>query len=130
MIGEFRAFLLKTNALALAVGVILGAAMGNMVNALVNDVIMPPIGLLLGGVDFSQLKIVLQSAGADHQEVAISYGSFLNTVISFVVIALVVFLIARQLMKEPPAPEVKTCKYCKQANEHDASRCRFCTSEI
>ena len=130
MIGEFRAFLLKTNALALAVGVILGVALGNVVNSLVDDVIMPPVGLLLGRVDFSQLKIVLQSASGDTPEVAIRYGSFVNVLISFIVISIVVFLITRLLIKEPPAPEVKICKYCKQANEPDASRCKYCASEI
>jgi large conductance mechanosensitive channel len=132
MLAEFRAFLLKTNALALAVGVIIGLAAGAVVTSLVNDVIMPPIGMLLGGVDFSELKIVLQpAAGGDPTtEVAIRWGAFLNTLINFVIVALVVFLVARSLVKEPPAEEVKTCPFCKEANAVDASKCRACTSAI
>jgi large conductance mechanosensitive channel len=132
MLAEFRAFLLKTNALALAVGVIIGLAAGAVVTSLVNDVIMPPIGMLLGGVDFSELKIVLQPAtgGDPTTEVAIRWGAFLNTLINFVIVALVVFLIARSLVKEPPAEEVKTCPFCKEANAVDASKCRACTSAI
>src|SRR5260221_585983 len=89
MMGEFRSFLLTTNALALAVGVIIGTALGTVVNSLVNDIIMPPIGLVLGGVDFSTLKIVLKDAvgGDPATEVAIRYGLFLNGIIAFVVIA-------------------------------------------
>jgi large conductance mechanosensitive channel len=132
MLAEFRAFLLKTNALALAVGVIIGLAAGAVVTSLVNDVIMPPIGMLLGGVDFSELKIVLQPAtgGDPTTEVAIRWGAFLNTLINFVIVALVVFLVARSLVKEPPAEEVKTCPFCKEANAVDASKCKACTSAI
>jgi large conductance mechanosensitive channel len=135
--GEFKGFLLKTNALALALAVIIGAALGAVVNSLVNDIIMPPVGKLLGGVDFSQLKIVLQDAsGTDPKapgyvaEVAIRYGLFINTVIIFIIVAFVVFLIGRNLIKEPPASEVKTCPFCKQANATDATRCKACTSAI
>ncbi len=124
--AEFRAFLTKSNALALAIGVILGTALGAVVNSLVKDVIMPPIGLALGGVDFSQLKIVLQT----NPEVSINYGTFLNACITFVVIAFIVFLIARTFIKEAPAPETKTCPFCKEANSVDATRCKACTSTI
>jgi large conductance mechanosensitive channel len=127
---EFRGFLLKTNALALAVGVILGIALGNVVNSLVNNIVMPPIGLILGGIDFSKLKIVLQSNADPTKEVAIAYGTFINTVITFVIVAFVVFVIARLLIKEPPKAEVKTCPFCKEANAPDASKCRACTSAI
>ena len=126
MWSDFKAFLLKTNALALAIGVIIGAALGAVVNSLVNDVIMPPIGLALGGVDFASLKIVLQN----NPEVAISYGKFINSIISFIVIAFVVFLIARALIKEPPPAEAKTCPFCKEANDVGATRCKACTSTI
>ena len=107
MLTEFKAFLLKTNALALAIGVIIGVALGNVVNSLVNDIIMPPIGVALGGVDFASLKIVLKEAvnGDAATEVAIRWGSFINTVIAFIVIALVVFLVGRVMIKDPaPAP--------------------------
>jgi large conductance mechanosensitive channel len=130
VIGEFRAFLLKTNAMALAIAIIIGVALGNVVNSLVNDIIMPPVGLILGGVDFSQLKIVLQANADPAKEVAIRWGSFINVVIAFVVIAAVVFLISRSLIKEAPADPVKTCPFCKETNAVDASKCKACTSAI
>ena len=132
MLSEFRAFLLKTNALALAIGVIIGGALGTVVSSLVNDIIMPPVGLVLGGVDFAAQKWVLKpAAGGDPAtEVAIRYGSFINAIIAFVVIALVVWQISRMFIKEPPPAEVKTCPFCKEANAVDASKCRACASEI
>ena len=132
VISEFKGFLLKTNALALAIGVIIGGALGTVVNSLVNDIIMPPIGMALGGVDFGQLKIVLKDAvdGDPATEVAIRYGTFLNSIIAFIVIALVVWQIARMFIKEPPPAEVKTCPFCKEANAADATKCRACASAI
>jgi large conductance mechanosensitive channel len=132
MWSGFRAFLLKTNALALAIGVIIGVALGAVVNSLVNDIIMPPIGLLLGGVDFAAQKVVLKAAtgGDPATEVAIRYGAFINAVIAFVVVAFVVWRISAALIKEPPPAETKTCPFCKEANAPDASRCRACTSAI
>jgi large conductance mechanosensitive channel len=132
VLGEFRAFLLKTNALALAIGVIIGGALGTVVNSLVNDIIMPPVGALLGGVDFSQLKLVIKpAAGGDPAtEVAIRWGAFVNAIIAFVVIAFVVWQVSRMFIKAPPEAEVKTCPFCKEANAVDASRCRACTSAI
>jgi large conductance mechanosensitive channel len=132
MLSEFKQFLVKTNALALAIGVIIGVALGTVVTSLVKDIIMPPIGVLLGGVDFSALKIVLKAAvgGDATTEVAIRYGTFINSIITFVVVALVVFLIGRSLVKEaPPAPS-KACPFCREANAPDASKCRACTSAI
>ena len=133
MLGEFRAFLLKTNALALAIGVIIGGALGTVVNSLVNDIIMPPIGYALGGVDFSQLKIVLKAAaaGADPStEVAIRWGAFINAIIAFIVIAFVVWQVSKMFIKEAPPAEVKTCPFCKEPNAVDASKCRACASAI
>jgi large conductance mechanosensitive channel len=132
MLSEFRAFLLKTNALALAIGVIIGGALGTVVNSLVNDLIMPPIGYVLGGVDFSQLKVVLKAAvgGDPSTEVAIRWGAFINAIIAFLVIAFVVWWISRMFIKEPPPPEVKTCPFCKEPNAVDASKCRACASAI
>ena len=133
MITEFRGFLVKTNALALAIGVIIGVALGNVVTSLVNDIIMPPIGVLLGGVDFSGLVITLKEAAGDTAAVTINWGTFINTIITFVVIALVVFMIGKMMLKEapaaPPAPS-KTCSFCKQANAVDASKCMHCASAI
>ena len=132
MFNEFKGFLLRTNALALAVGVIIGGALGTVVNSLVNDIIMPPVGMALGGVDFGKLKIVLKAAaeGDPATEVAIRYGTFLNAIIAFVVIAFVVWQISRMFIKEPPAADVKTCPFCKEANAVDASKCKACASAI
>lgn len=132
MIGEFKAFLLRTNALALAVGVIIGVAAGGVVTSLVNDIIMPPIGVLLGNVDFSELKIVLKEAsgGDPATEVAIRWGAFINAIINFVIVGLVVFWIGKMFIKEAPAAEVKTCPFCKEANAPDATKCKACASSI
>lgn len=135
MMAEFKEFLLKTNALALAVGVIIGVALGTVVGSLVADIIMPPIGVLLGGVDFANLKIVLQAAtgGDPATEVAIRWGAFLNTIITFVVVAFVVFMIGKVAMKEEepaPAPATKDCPFCKESVLEAASKCKFCGSQI
>jgi large conductance mechanosensitive channel len=112
-VSEFRAFLVKSNALALAIGIVIGAALGTVVNSLVQDIIMPPIGYAIGGVDFAQLKIVLKEAtgGDPTTEVAIRYGVFINAVITFIVIAFVVWRISKAFIREespagPPAEEV------------------------
>ena len=133
MLGEFRAFLLKTNALALAIGVIIGGALGTVVNSLVNDIIMPPIGLLLGGVDFAAQAIELKAptvAGDPTTGVYLRYGAFINAIIAFIVIAFVVWQVSKSFIKEPPPDEVKTCPFCKEPNALDASRCRACASGI
>jgi large conductance mechanosensitive channel len=132
VLTEFRGFLLKTNALALAIGVIIGGALGTVVNSLVNDIIMPPVGALLGGVDFSKLKIVIRQAvgGDPATEVAIRWGVFVNAVIAFIVIAFVVWQISKMFIKEAPPTEVKTCPFCKEPNAVDASKCRACASAI
>ena len=129
MLGEFRAFLLKTNALALAIGVIIGGALGTVVNSLVNDVIMPPVGLVLGGIDFAAQKWVLKAGDAD-TEVAIRYGAFVNAIIAFIVIAFVVWQVSKMFIKDAPPTEVKTCPFCKEPNALDASKCRACASAI
>jgi large conductance mechanosensitive channel len=111
--SEFKEFIAKGNVMDLAVGVIIGGAFGKIVTSLVDQVIMPPIGLLLGGIDFSQLKIVLKAADAAAKapEVAISYGAFFNTLIQFLIVAFVVFMIVkgvnslrREKAAEPAAP--------------------------
>ncbi|MBA2255321.1 MAG: large conductance mechanosensitive channel protein MscL [Chloroflexi bacterium] len=130
MYTEFRSFLLTTNALALAIGVIIGVALGTVVASLVADIIMPPIGLLLGGVDLGALKVVLKAASGDQPEVAIRWGTFLNAVITFVMVALVVFLISRRFLPHPDDPATTTCPYCLDAVSADATRCRSCTSEL
>jgi len=128
MWSDFKAFLTKSNALALAVGIILGVALGAVVKSLVDDVIMPPIGLLLGGVDFASLQIVLKEGTATSEPVAIRYGLFLSTVFTFIVVALVVFLITRRLLPKPGP--TRDCPYCNEAVSAGATRCKFCTSEL
>ena len=127
--GGFREFLTKSNALALAIGVIIGAALGTVVNSLVNDIIMPPIGWALGGVDFAEIKTVLGTDAAG-QEVAIGWGLFINSLIVFVVVALVVYLIAKMFIKEAAPDPSKECPFCKEANHVDAAKCRACASAI
>jgi large conductance mechanosensitive channel len=148
MLKEFKEFALRGNVVDMAVGIIIGAAFGTIVTSLVNDVIMPPIGLLLGDVDFANLFILLkagspaapyasladaQSAGA----VTINYGLFVNAVISFLIVAFVVFLLIRnvnRMKKEeeaPPAePTTKECPYCLSSIPIKASRCPHCTSQL
>ena len=126
VVGEFRAFLLKTNALALAIGVIIGTALGTVVTSLVADIIMPPIGLLLGGVDFSQLAFNLNADGS----VAIRYGAFINALITFVVVAFVVWQISKMFIKEEVAAETKGCPFCMEPNAPAATKCRACGSSI
>lgn len=135
MFGDFRAFLLKSNALALAIGVIIGGALGTVVSSLVNDIIMPPIGYVLGGVDFAALKVVLKAAagGDPATEVAIRWGAFVNAIIAFVVIAFVVWRLSKLFIREAqpePAPPSKTCPFCRQPNAVDATKCMYCASLI
>jgi large conductance mechanosensitive channel len=130
MLSDFKAFLVKSNALALAIGVIIGAALGTVVTSLVDDIIMPPVGLLLGGVDFSELKIVLKAAAGDAPEVAIRYGAFINSLIAFVVVAFVVWRLGKVFIKEDPDLPVKTCPFCREANAVDATKCKYCASTI
>jgi large conductance mechanosensitive channel len=132
VVGQFREFLLKTNALALAIGVIIGTALGSVVSSLVNDIIMPPIGLVLGGIDFASQKLVLKAGdGLDPAtEVAIRYGSFINAVIAFLFIALVVWQLSKMFIKEEAEAETKACPFCMEANALGATKCRACGSSI
>jgi large conductance mechanosensitive channel len=124
MVSEFRAFLLKTNALALAIGVIIGTALGTVVTSLVEDIIMPPIGFVLGKVDFSALTLDLGSG------VVIRWGAFVSSIVSFVIVAFVVWQIGKMFIKEDAAPETKTCPFCFEANALGATKCRACASAI
>lgn len=142
MIKEFRDFILRGNVLDLAVAVIIGGAFGRIISSLVNDIIMPPIGLLLGRVDFSSLFISLsgapyaslkdaQAAGAP----TLNYGVFINTIIDFLIVALVIFLVVRvanrlQRPKPQPAPTTKECPYCATTIALKAVRCPNCTSDL
>jgi large conductance mechanosensitive channel len=143
MLKEFREFALRGSVLDLAVGIIIGAAFGTVVNSFVNDILMPPIGLLLGGVDFANLFINLSgeqyeslAAAQEAGAATINYGLFLNAVISFLIIAFVIFLLIRQvnrLQKEeetPAEPTSKDCPFCFSSIAIQATRCPNCTSQL
>jgi large conductance mechanosensitive channel len=124
MLREFKEFALRGNVLDLAVGVIMGAAFGKIITSLVDDIIMPPVGRLLGGADFSQLALDI-GVGAQ-----VRYGAFLNAVLAFIIVAFVVWQIGRTFVKEAPPPEVKPCPFCLEPNAAAARKCRACTSSI
>jgi len=142
MFKEFKEFAMRGNVLDMAVGIIIGAAFGRIITSLVNDVIMPPIGLLLGRVDFSSLFINLSGTPyaslADARKAGaavIGYGAFLNTILDFVVVAFVIFLLIRQVnkMKKEPAPAATTtkeCPYCLSVIPLKATRCAHCTAQL
>lgn len=133
MIKGFREFLMKNSVLALAIGFIMGAATGKVVSSLVADVIMPVISLLLPGGEWRAAQAVLTtSVGADGKPVvnAVHYGSFFGNVVDFVVIALVVYLITRALIKEAPAAPSKKCPRCTESIPPEATKCKFCTADI
>jgi large conductance mechanosensitive channel len=149
MFKEFKEFAMRGNVMDMAIGIVIGAAFGTIIKSLVADVIMPPIGLLLGGVDFSNLFIVLkqgaeiagpyaaladaQSAGA----VTLNYGMFINTVISFIIVAFAIFMLVKSMNaakreeEAPPAePTTKNCPQCNSEISIKATRCPMCTSAI
>jgi large conductance mechanosensitive channel len=142
MLKEFKAFVMKGNVLDLAVAVIIGAAFGAIVVSLVNDIVMPPIGMLLGHMDFKELFISLNgqsystlAAAKTAAAPVIAYGQFLNTVINFLIIALVIFLIVRAAskMQKPvtaAVPATKDCAYCYTPIPILAKRCPHCTSQL
>jgi large conductance mechanosensitive channel len=145
MLKEFKAFALRGNVVDLAVGIIIGGAFGTIVKSLVDDVIMPPIGLALGNVDFANLFLLLQpgSKGAPPYAslaeakaagaVTINYGTFINNVVAFLIIAFAVFLLIRAVNKlapPAPAPATKSCSYCGMTIPASATRCPHCTSEL
>jgi len=143
MLKEFRDFAMRGNVVDLAIGVIIGAAFGKIVSSMVNDIIMPPLGLLLGQVDFSNLFINLsgqayaslaeaQAAGAP----TINYGLFINNVVDFLIVAFTIFIVVRQINRltrkpEPAAAQTtKACPYCVTAIPLKATRCPACTSQL
>jgi large conductance mechanosensitive channel len=136
MIKGFKEFLFKNNVLALAVAVIVGGAIGKVVSSLAADIIMPLVSPLIPGGEWRTAKLILSKAvGPDGKEVinAVSYGNFLGNVIDFVVIAFVIYLLTKSLLKEPPpAPPApsKQCPRCKETVDPAATRCKFCTSDI
>ena len=142
MLKEFKEFAMKGNVLDMAIGIILGAAFGRIVTSLVSDVIMPPIGLILGKVDFNSL--FLNISGTSYPTLAaakaagaatINYGTFLNTVIDFLIVAFVIFLFVRQVNRwtkkpEPAAATTKDCPYCLSKIPVKASKCAYCTAQV
>jgi large conductance mechanosensitive channel len=136
MIKGFKEFLLKNNVLALAIAVIVGGAVGKVVSSLAADIIMPMVSPVLPSGAWREAKIVIGSAvGADGKVVenAIHYGTFFGNVVDFIIIALVVYLMTKALIKEapaPPPPATKICGRCKEAVAADATKCKFCTADI
>ncbi len=138
---DFKKFAMRGNVVDMAVGVIIGGAFGKIVSSLVSDIVMPPMGLILGKIDFSNLFISLNGteyATLDAAKKAgapvFAYGSFINSVIDFLILAFVVFMMIRQINKltpDPaPAPEARKCPYCKSEIADDATRCPHCTSHL
>jgi len=149
MMKEFKDFAVKGNVVDMAIGIIIGGAFGTIVKSLVDDVLMPPIGLLLGGVDFANLFVVLQdgataaapygalSAAKTAGAVTINYGIFFNAIISFLIVAFAVFMLVRSVNNlrrqeeaPPEEPTTKECPYCFSTIAIKASRCPHCTSEF
>jgi large conductance mechanosensitive channel len=143
VLKEFKEFASRGSVLDLAVGVILGAAFGKIVTSLVNDLLMPPLGLLLGSVDFSDLFVALNgvtyaslAAAKEAGAPTINYGLFVNTIIEFLIVAFAIFMLVRQINKlktpapAPPAPEAKDCPFCVSRIPIKATRCPQCTSQL
>ncbi len=136
MVKGFRDFLLKHQVLGLAIAVIIGGAIGKVVSSLVADVIMPLLSLLIPGGEWRTAKLVLgRTVGPDGKEVvnAISYGNFAGSVVDFIVIAFCIYLITKMFIKEEaaaPTPPTKACPRCKETVAAEATRCKFCTSDI
>ena len=141
MIDEFKKFIMRGNVLDMAVGIIIGAAFGKIVTSFVNDLLMPPLGLILGQVDFSNLFINLSSTEvatfAEAKEAGlpiIAYGSFLNSVVDFLIVAFAIFMLIKQVNRLMPAkedaPEPRKCPFCRSEIDDEATRCPHCTSDL
>lgn len=145
MLKDFKEFIIRGNAFSMAVGVIIGIAFGTVINSLVNDILMPPVGLLLGNTDFSNLFVVLKegstsgpylsiNAAKEAGAVTLNYGAFANTIINFLIIALVLFFIIRAvnrlIKKKEVKPATRECPFCFTSIDLKATRCPNCTSEL
>ena len=144
MLKDFREFVMRGNVLDLAIAVIMGVAFGAIVTSMVNDIVMPPIGLVLGHVDFKDLFISLNgqsyptlAAAKTAAAPIIAYGQFLNTIINFLIVAFVIFMVVRQASRlqrkpapAPAAPTTKDCRFCCSAIPLAATRCPHCTSQL
>jgi len=142
IISEFKEFAMKGNVLDMAVGIIIGAAFGGIVSSLVKDVIMPPIGMIMGGINFADMFVALDGKSyatlAAAQAAAaptINYGLFINSIINFIIVALAIFLLIRQVnaakkKPAPPEPNSKECPFCKESIPQLAVKCPHCTSDL
>lgn len=131
MFKEFKEFAFKGNVIDMAVGIIIGAAFTNLVSSLVKNIVMPPIGMLLGKVDFSNLALTIQSAHPGKEAIAIRYGLFINTLVDFLILAFVIFLVVKQvnrLLKKHP--NTKNCPLCYSKINIKAIKCPNCTGKI
>jgi large conductance mechanosensitive channel len=132
MFKEFKEFAMRGNVVDMAVGIVIGAAFGKIVSSFVADVLMPPIGLLLGNLDFSNLSITLHAKTQEMAAVTLNYGKFINTVIDFVIVAFAIFMVVKQMnrLKKPEVVVVteKPCPECQSAIPLAAKRCKYCTS--
>ena len=142
MLSEWKSFVLRGNILDMAVGVIIGGAFGKIVSSFTSDILMPPLGLLLGKVDFSNLYINLSSteyetfaAAKEAGAPVIAYGAFLNTCLDFLIMATAIFILIKQVSRfmpapPPPAPDPRKCPYCREVVADDATKCPHCASDI
>ncbi|MEZ5944269.1 MAG: large-conductance mechanosensitive channel protein MscL [Planctomycetaceae bacterium] len=137
IIKEFKEFAVRGNVADMAVGIIIGGAFGKIVTSLVNDVVMPPVGMLMGNADFSHLAITLREKTADVDAVTLNYGAFINTVLDFVIVAFCIFMLIkamnnlkRQEEAAPAEPTTKDCPKCCSSIPIKATRCPNCTSEL
>ena len=137
MFGEFKEFAMKGNVMDMAIGIILGAAFGKIVASFVNDVLMPPIGMALGGMNFSELGKVLKPAEGEIAAVVMKYGAFIQTIIDFIIIAGTIFLVVKVMnnakkkeAEAEPAPETKECPKCISEISIKATKCAFCASDV
>ncbi len=137
MLKEFKEFAMRGNVVDMAVGIVIGGAFGKIVSSFVKDVLMPPIGMLLGGVDFSSFVVTLKDKTSDAEAVTINYGVFINTVLDFLIIAFAIFLVIKAMNAAkkreeapPPEPTTKACPFCQSTISIKAIRCGHCTSEL
>lgn len=139
IIKEFKDFAMRGNVLDMAIGIIIGGAFGKIISSLVNDILMPPIGLLLGNVDFSYLALTLKAKTAEADAVTVKYGIFINTVLDFIIVAFAIFMLIKQVNRfkfkeekvtEPATPTTKECPKCFSTINIKAVKCPNCTSEL
>jgi large conductance mechanosensitive channel len=144
MLKEFKEFAVKGNVVDMAIGIMIGGAFGTVVKSVVDDLVMPPVGLVTGGLDFASQFVVLQDgkvpppyasveAAKEAGAVTLRYGVFINNLLAFLILAVVLFLVVRwinRLRRPPPPPNTRACPFCKSDIDKGAIRCAFCTSEV